>query len=434
MRYTLLKQLDSRFNGYGVIWEAESESGRKVAIKFMKPDPNDADPATTAARFQREIRCQTTLAHPNLVSVLDSNTCPDRGPWYAMEWADHSLRDLLVGNPTGLPKEQISRVFSQILQGMAYAHREGVLHRDLKPENVLFYRGQPRLADFGLGLRLTSESTSLTQSHLGMGTWAYVAPEQISDAHSVGPTADVFSLGRMLYELFTGERPFAPDISKVPPEFQHILHKCLARDPARRFEDAGELAAAFDQVNADSTLLSPPGVQAKELIELVVAGGGSSTVKKLAEVFMKNPTDSKLYLQFLVPLPVAVVKALARDAPAEFRQILVYFDGFAAGDHPWSFCDKLADFIRAAFHAVDDLATRELLLTRLLILGAEHNRFYVGDVFGEVVEKAVRLPGYAQVVADIVRKNPEHVGFVREGLLNSSMPKIVVDAVVGQAA
>lgn len=89
-----------------------------------------------------------------------------------MEWADGSLRDILQDYPTGVSDQAAIRIFTSIVEAMAYAHQEGVLHRDLKPENVLFFNGVPRLADFGLGRRLTSDSTRITQSHLGLGTMA----------------------------------------------------------------------------------------------------------------------------------------------------------------------------------------------------------------------------------------------------------------------
>jgi serine/threonine protein kinase len=435
VRYKRIRQLDCHNNGQGVIWEARTDpGGERVALKYMKQDPNDPDPATTTARFLREIRCQSLLRHPNIVSVLNSGTNERRGPWYAMDWADESLRDILVKNPGGLSEQEVNRIFTPIVEAMAYAHQEGVLHRDLKPENVLFFDGAPRLADFGLGLRLTSNSLRLTQSHLGLGTLAYMAPEQFSDAHTVGPAADVFSLGKILFELITGIFPnFLPDISKAPGKYRYILHRCLEQDPAKRYVNAGQLAQALSLVSAEETLLSPPEEQAEQALARVLAGDESG-LHELAEVLMRNPDDAKLYLQFVPLLPANVVKALGKNTPSEFARILTNFDEFAYSNHPFSFCDTLADFMAVAYDATMDLASRRLLLARLLELGESHNRFYVRDVFVSVVVKAVKAPGYAQVVADILRAGGSERDFVKNALRQQMMPQIVLDALEADAA
>lgn len=435
MRYKRIRQLDCHNNGQGVIWEAVTNpGGERVGLKYMKHDPHDPDPATTKERFLREIRCQTSLQHPNIVSVLGSGINSIRGPWYAMEWADESLRDVLTKNPTGLSDSATIRIFTSIVEAMAYAHQEGVLHRDLKPENVLFFNGVPRLADFGLGRRLSSDSMRITQSHLGLGTLVYMAPEQFSEAHAVGPTADVYSLGKILFELITGIRPdFLPDISKAPAKYRYILHKCLEQDPAKRYANAGQLGQALMLVSAGETLLSPPEEQAKQALAQILTGDDMA-LHDLAEILMRNPDDSNLYLQFVPLLPVVVVKALGKDAPTEFAQILSNFDVFAYGNHPFSFCDTLADFIAVAYDAVTELATRRLLIARLLELGASHNRFYVREVFVVLVAKAVKAPGYAAVVADILRADPTGCEFVMQALRQKAMPQIVLAALEADAA
>lgn len=435
MKYKLIRQLDCQNNGQGVIWEARTDPGdQTVALKFMKQDPSDSDRSTTEERFLREIRCQTMLQHSNIVCVLDSGTNTLRGPWYSMEWADESLRDVLVKHPGGLNESTTMRIFTSIVEAMAYAHQEGVLHRDLKPENVLFYNGVPRLSDFGLGRRLTSDSARITQSHFGLGTLMYMAPEQFSDAHAVGPAADVYSLGKILFELLTGIRPdFVPDVNKAPAKYRYILHRCLEQDPEKRFSNAGQLAQALSMVSTDASLLSPPEEQAKQALGRILAED-ESALHDLAQILMNNPEDSKLYLQFLPLLPAGVVKLFGEKAPSEFGQVLMNFDYFAYGAHPWTFCDTLSDFMTVAYQATTSIASRRLLLARILELGASHHRYYVRDEFADLVEKAIKVPGYAQVVADVLRNDPQSAEFVADTLRQRSMPQVVLDALNHKAA
>ncbi|AWK76436.1 hypothetical protein CBI38_34080 (plasmid) [Rhodococcus oxybenzonivorans] len=436
MRYKVIRQLDCLNNGQGVIWEARTDPGdQKVALKFMKRDPLDPDPATSEERFLREIRCQMSLQHPNVVNVRGSGTSKARGPFYAMDWADGSLRGRLGQNPNGLPDDEVQRIFGQIVDAMAYAHNEGVVHRDLKPENVLFFDDVPRLADFGLGLRLLSNSARITRSRLAMGTPEYMAPEQFNDAHDVGPVADVYSLGKILHELSTGITPnwFPPDVSKAPAKYQYILHRCLDQDPGKRYATAGQLAQALNLVTSDASLLSSPEEQAKQALGQIMADDPQA-VHTLAEVLVRNPEDSTLYLQFVPLLPAKAMKALAQHAPSEFAQVLVNFDQFAYGNHPFSFCDKLADFMALAYSATTDFTSRRLLIARLLELGASHNRWYVRNVFVAVVVKAVKIPGFAQVVADVLREDQDSAEFVATYLRQQSMPQIVLNALEANAA
>ncbi|MCZ4277382.1 MULTISPECIES: serine/threonine-protein kinase [Nocardiaceae] len=434
MKYVRIRQLDCHNNGQGVIWEARTKPGdHKVALKYMKVDPSDTDPTTTE-RFLREIRCQSSLIHPNIVNVLGSGTSDERGPFYAMEWADGSLRDILQDNPNGVSDQAAVRIFTSIVEAMTYAHQEGVLHRDLKPENVLFFNGVPRLADFGLGRRLSSDSTRITQSHLGLGTMAYMAPEQFSNAHSVGPSADVFSLGKILFELTTGIFPnFLPNISKAPSKYQYILHRCLEQDSEKRFANAGQLAQALALVSGDTDLLSPPDERAKSALARVLAGDEAG-MPELADILLSNPDDSNLYLQFLPLLPEQFVHSFGAKLPSEFAKVMINFDVFARGGHPFSFCDTLADFIAAAYKASTDLSTRKLLLENLLELGHSHNRWHVRDVFIDLAREAVKTPGYTQIVVDALENNWAGREFVKYALSQQSMPQAILDVLTDEAA
>jgi serine/threonine protein kinase len=259
--------------GQGTVWEGEIEgTGIKVALKYLTPDPASPTPAEDRKRFLREVRCQAELSHPNIVRVLGHNT-EDDPPWYYMHWAATTLRAKIKANPTGLPEAEAIAIFAEILDAIEYAHSEGVLHRDLKPENVISIDGVFQVSDFGLSRQLGSDSATLTMTNVGMGTLAYGAPEQFVDAHSADQRADVFSLGKILYELLTGKLPFPTvDIGELQPKFRYVVQKAIHNDPDRRYRTVAEMAREVKLLSEDSDALQPPTERAKRLLEEIVAG------------------------------------------------------------------------------------------------------------------------------------------------------------------
>ncbi|WKK73303.1 serine/threonine-protein kinase [Rathayibacter oskolensis] len=418
----------SRINagGQGEVWRGVSASGEDVAIKFMHlvggPTQQDED----RRRFRREITCQTSLVHKGIVRIHASNV-EAAEPFLVMDLADESLRDLLVRHPNGLDEEEAVRLFNSILDAVSYAHSEGVIHRDLKPENVLLIDGNPALSDFGLGRRMFSGSTSLTMSNVGWGSYAYSAPEQFTDLHGVDASADVFALGRILYELFTGKvAAHGIDFGAVPPSYRYVIMTATQINPARRFASATEMLREISILSSPSTLLAP-GERAREIIR-EIAAGDNRRMAELTRLLIDHSNDVELFMKAFVQTPETVLSSMARERPDEFREVMRIFDGYAEGSHPWSFTDTLAFFLRAAFRASNDIEVRSEIIARLLDMGYQHNRWYVRDIFVEVVSTALRDATYSPIVARILRENPPSREFVRAPLLSISLPQVVREA------
>ena len=179
---------------------------RVVALKIL-PLEISRDP-TFAERFTREARALAKLTHPSIVTVYEFGEMD--GLYYLlMEFVDGvNLRQAIQAESLG-PAEALA-VISQICGALQYAHDEGVVHRDIKPENVLLdTRGQVKIADFGLAklLGLSPIEVTLTATHQVMGTFHYMAPEQLERPLEVDHRADIYSLGVVFYELLTGELP-----------------------------------------------------------------------------------------------------------------------------------------------------------------------------------------------------------------------------------
>jgi serine/threonine protein kinase, bacterial len=229
---------------------------RPIALKVM--DSRYAGDAHFLTRFQREARAVARLTHPGLVAVYDQGM-DQQHPFLVMELIEGgTLRELLTERGP-MPPHAVAAVLTPVLGGLAVAHRAGLVHRDIKPENVLISDdGHVKIADFGL-VRAVAEA-KITSTSVILGTAAYLSPEQVSTGDA-DPRSDVYAVGILTYELLTGVTPFTGDsalavayqrmdhdvrppstvIAGVPPEFDDLVRRATARDPADRYADADEM-------------------------------------------------------------------------------------------------------------------------------------------------------------------------------------------------
>jgi serine/threonine-protein kinase len=252
--------------GMGVVYKARhTQLDRVVALKMILAGAYAG--AAERARFRTEAESVARIHHPGIVQIYGIGECEGR-PFFALEYLPGgTLADRLDGTPH--PAAEAARLTEQLARAVHAAHGCGVIHRDLKPANVFFTTdGQPKVGDFGLAKRLDSVQTR-TQTGAVLGTPSYMAPEQAAgQTHVVGPAADVYALGAVLYELLTGRPPFnaatvletleqvrseepvAPrDLRpRLPRDLNTICLKCLEKDPGHRYASAQDLAedcAAF---------------------------------------------------------------------------------------------------------------------------------------------------------------------------------------------
>jgi serine/threonine-protein kinase len=258
--------------GMGEVYRArDTRLDRVVAIKVL-PDRRSANP-DLRARFEREARAISSLAHPNICAVFDVGQF-EGGDFLVMEHLEgESLADRVLRG--ALPLDQVFRVGREIASALDRAHRQGIVHRDLKPGNVMLTKTGAKLLDFGVAklalpdppsvaTRQGGESTvtPLTGQGMILGTPQYMAPEQL-EGQPIDARADIFGLGALLYEMATGRRAFdgasqasiiaavlgkdPPPVSTLqpmtPPAFDRLVRTCLAKDPEERWQSAHDVAA-----------------------------------------------------------------------------------------------------------------------------------------------------------------------------------------------
>lgn len=254
--FTIIGQLGR--GGMATVLRAyEPALDRYVALKVL----HLSDDPAFLSRFEREARVVARLEHPHIVPVF-SYGVDDRRPWMAMRWIrGGSLAALIRAQQPS--RESLMRVLGDVASALDYAHAQGVIHRDVKPQNILIEDEDVFLADFGIS-KLSEGAATVTSAGAILGTPEYMAPEQ-AQGNPVGPSSDIYSLGIVAYEALTGQVPFSadtpvavllkhvggavpvPPAGSLPLEATAVLVRCLAKDPAARWDSATEFVDALSK-------------------------------------------------------------------------------------------------------------------------------------------------------------------------------------------
>ncbi len=253
----------------------EDALNRQVVVKILAPE---LLAGISVERFRREVLLAAQLQHPHVVPVLQSGDV-DGIPWFTMPYVDgDSLRMRLAKGGTGIG-EAIS-ILRDVARALAYAHARGIVHRDIKPDNVLLSSGSATVTDFGIAKAINAARTdggmtgeSLTQVGTSIGTPAYMSPEQAAGDPATDHRADLYAYGVMAYELLAGRTPFvASSPTKLlaahmtetprhllelradcPAPLAELVMRCLAKDPADRPREAGELVQLLDTITSSGS-------------------------------------------------------------------------------------------------------------------------------------------------------------------------------------
>jgi tetratricopeptide (TPR) repeat protein len=402
----------------GVVYQArQRQLNRPVALKMIRAGiqarPEDLD------RFRIEAEAVARLRHPNIVQIYEIGES-DGLPFVVLELLEGgSLADRLRG--TTQPGRAAAELVAALALAMHAAHRAGIVHRDLKPSNVLFDRdGVPKVADFGLAKRLEVEEGH-TRTGEVLGTPSYMAPEQAQGlVRQIGPPADVYALGAILYEMLAGRPPFkGPNVIEtlrqvvsdevVPPsrlqarisrDLETVCLKCLAKEPARRYPTAEALADDLNRFLAGESIRARrtpawvrtakwarrrPAAAALAALGLsLTIGLGVAAERYAAYVRRRDEQVAKLRLKAVDEFDRGL-RQRSGDALDEAR---VTFTSLLTklGDEP-----RLADLRRRAAAALDDVNRRRSEAASRAAVQDRYARF------GRLRDRALLLDGYAAI-------------------------------------
>ena len=291
-RYSIAAELGK--GAMGVVYKATDPNiGRTVAIKTTRLDTHGMETADLLRRFRNEARSAGTLNHPNIVTIYDAGE--QDGIFYiAMEYIEGETLHELLSQHRSLPVEKVIDIVRQVCAGLDYAHAHGVIHRDIKPANIMLSaQGTVKVMDFGIA----KAGGTMTATGQVLGTPNYMSPEQVK-GKSIDGRSDLFSVGVLLYEMLTGEKPFDGQnvttiiykiVSENPippreldvtihPGLSAVVTKALAKVPDERYQTGAALVADLENYKSvgseagatqlispvgDRTLVTPPPAPVK---------------------------------------------------------------------------------------------------------------------------------------------------------------------------
>ncbi len=290
-RYKIIKEIGR--GAMGVVFQGyDPKIDRIVALKTIRKDrlAESRDVEDLVMRFQKELRATGKLVHPNIIVIYDTGEDEERA-YIAMEYIEGDTLENLIQKGIRFPMEKIIDIIDQICEGLEYTHRQGIVHRDLKPSNIMLVQGEKvKIADFGISKAVGAASSPLTQAGILLGTPSYMSPEQIAGTEING-RSDLFSLGIILYQLLTGEKPFVGDTiptllynivnkdptppsqvdSSIPPLFDDVITKALAKNPDKRYRRAKDFVEDLKRAHRGEALMEAPSIESTMTVAQKVA-------------------------------------------------------------------------------------------------------------------------------------------------------------------
>ena len=387
-RFVLEEKIGS--GGFADVFRAadRKQAGRLVAVKVLQDVA--ALNQEAVRRFRRELRLLEGLSHPSVIPVLGYAETEEEGLWYAMPLAQGSLADFLE-EMTG-STAVILGVIRQVCAGLAHIHEQKIFHRDLKPGNVLRTgEGSWAISDLGLAVEVERQTTALTSTlRGGLGSVWYTAPEQWKSAGTADARSDIYSLGKILQELVTGEPPVNTEMPAGP--LRPVVERATENRPEDRYQTVTMFLSAVEAAVGGPRGWESPEEAAKRLLQRVrlpkPPGEDLDELLTWALALDENEWDDMSALSRVLPWisPWSVQQLWSRNRDAFRRVFRRYSAHVASSRYDFGYCDVLADFARHAVEKTGDMAVLRATVSSLTLLGYNHNRWHVRDVLTGILQ------------------------------------------------
>lgn len=413
---------------FAAVYAAEDLCGECVyawkELKGVDPDPDHEE------RLIREAHILSTLKHPNIVPIFYSNLT-ERPYYFVMPRASQTLATAIkFSGVTPIDRDEI---FRQICWGVEFAHENGVLHRDLKTDNILLFPdGSAKISDFGLAKKTDSILASLTDTDDIGGTHGFTAPEQWSDSlKNVSQATDIYSLGKILYVLYTGQSPYhiQEEHADLPAGIRYIVQRSTATKPEDRFRSVAELLESFELAICNYDTLTEPELRIEQMLQGFYEKGflDSHELTSLDELFVRHADDTVFYLEVFPLFPAEIWAGLYLHDRLSFRRIMDGYDSCVAIPLPFSYTDKVASCYASIFRNLRDPDIAVLILNRLIQMGYTHNRWYVRTILENLI-KEKPLDGLVCFrLRDIFRRDKEAAIWSFENISQTKLPAILAN-------
>ena len=353
------------------------KDGTRLARKTFSPNVTGltaSDLAKLKARFEREIRVQSSLDGTGFIPILHSDLTESE-PWYLMPIADRNFSEQIeIDKASGsIPHA----AFADILNSLEQVHKLGFVHRDLKPQNVLLHDGIWKLSDFGLVLPVSSSTSKLTSAASAWGTTAYCAPEQTIDFHGVGPAADIFAFGCILHDVFANTPRIPYSRQTAPGPIGAVIEKCTELRSDKRFKSIQALRSVLMTLlaNTASLAVSPEAGEWASSFESIESWDQDKALA-FARYMATEANETDCHVVFR-----AFDEEVSTNMHILFPEIwkyisIKYCDWVNSRSFDFGYCDVLIRRIEHVFN-LGDLECKGAAALAAAELGKYHNRWFV---------------------------------------------------------
>ncbi|WP_022729928.1 serine/threonine-protein kinase [Fodinicurvata sediminis] len=371
--------------GFGFVYEAKGDDGGTYALKKLNPAafPKQDHPMLIK-RFEREVRYQQLVDHPNVVPVVGVNL-DDDPPWFVMPLAEGSLKDDLEADHTlgGDPKKPLF----DILAGLEALHQIGLRHRDLKPANVLKLPQEDgstvyAISDFGLTTPGAGQTSTLTGSNMAGGTPLYRPPECANNFRRATEQADIYSFGAILHDIFSGAVRIPHSELTVAGPLAPIVDKCTKAHPRRRYTSIVALREELFEV-LDNTVVEFFSREEEDVIAILKANDDLSDEEwdRAFNLIDNNADKGVSNSNIMRALTLSHIQSIFDSSPDMFQGLGELYAEYAAnGTFDFDYCDVISDKADVFFR-LGDLSLKAKIALAMLELGTSHNRWVVERQF-----------------------------------------------------
>ena len=410
--------------GYGNVYKSarviDGKAGEIIyAVKKLKKNLDE----NAIERFKREVRILKILNHPNIIKVITENLECDE-PFYVMPLYKQSLKGIL--DELKDDYERLKLIFNSLFNGIEYLHNEGVYHRDLKPENILINADSDLVInDFGLGLKVDSNTTRLTKTGMYMGTFYYMSPEQLNDAKHIDHRTDIYSIGKILFECLTGEIGINVDVNKIPKGLRYVVRKCLMNNPDERFQKVSELRNTFN-ASIDIIIQGTSLKSLRSIIDSIVTTDDYNEllpelINILSKIDLEKEKDNIHEMIMKLPKDI-IIDLVDKDAELGYQVIENYVDNITAQSWPFNYTDSIGMKVKEIFYGINNDEIKAKLIYCVGEVGLYHNSWNVMDLFKEMLSSIDNGDLAFLVISELEKLNKDRL---KECIGSSSLNLII---------
>ena len=379
MKYKIKDEIGR--GAFGIVKRACGENGLNYALKTLNVEAYAAvELPLLVKRFEREVRYQDQVNHPNVVDIVESNL-DDEPPWFVMPLAIGSLADDIEADRT--LGENPRKPLFDILAGLEAVHDKGFSHRDLKPANVLKFENDDgniiyKISDFGLTTPGIGQTTTLTKSNMAGGTVLYRAPECANNFRRATPQADIYSFGAILHDIFHGGTRIPHSKLIVAGAVKSIVEKCTESNAHRRYRSVAKLREELfkvlvtEQIEFDSQ-------EEKDIINLIENEENLTDEQwdRIFNVIDENDVSGNSNYNIMCAISGDQIEVLHEISPDMFHGLGEIYAKFAEStDFKFEYCDIVSDKSEF-FYKHGELQLKAKIALAMLNMGTSHNRWRV---------------------------------------------------------